>query len=1278
MPVRTAEAGPVEPFLSRAVLTRLVRATTPDHWVVDGTTVFVDVSGFTKLSERLARRGREGAEDITETIDSCFEPLLGIASEQGGQLLKFGGDAMLLLFDDEDHLLRACAAADAMRTTLRTVGRIELPGAKVNLRMSVGIHTGPLNLFLVGESHHELIVTGPGASQVVAAEGEASAGQIMLSAPTVAALQGRHVGRMVGERGLLSRAPDRLEPVIELPVGGLDSSGMLRGIPLKLRPRLEAADLAPEHRIATVAFVQFGGTDALITDAGPAVAADALHELISTVQSKIDELDVGFLATDVAGDGGKIILTAGVPSNTGNDEERMLYALRQLAKEDLRLPIRMGVNRGPVFSGPVGPPRRRTYTVMGDTVNLAARVMAKARPGEVVATMGVLEESDTMFETELLEPFMVKGKAKPVIAATLGRRIGSRSRATEQARLPLVGREQELAFLQDALDGAVDRHGSMVELVGESGIGKSRLLEELQANAEGVRVIRGSCEAYAASTPYFPWRELLREVLDLSWDDPDDVVAASIARTVDEHDTSLRPWIPLLATPFDVDLPHTPEVVALGAEYRRPKTFEVVARFLEVVLEGPALMVLEDAHWMDEASCALLDHVSTQINGRPWLCCVMRQEGRGGFVARLDLPGVVQLAPGPLRQDDARALALTVTQTSPVGPSLLETLTERSGGNPQYLRDLAAAAAAGEDEALPESIEAAATARIDRLSPGDRTLVRRAALLGVSFHTDLLTCVLPDGAGHPDDGTWVRLDPLFSDDGDGYRRFRSEVVRDAAYGGLPYRLRRDLHSTVARRIEEDAGSEAFERAESLSLHYHLAGLSEPAWRWSTSAGDRAVDHDAHYDAARFYRRAIEIARSLHPPEVEVASVFERLGDAYDRSGQFDRAHVAFDGARRRIGSDTIHAAGLLERHAQVAERAGHFLSAVRWANRGLRILDDATGNDAARRRARLLAALATIRMRQRRLNDAERLAREAIAAAEASGELPALARACQTLEVALVESGRQTDGSHARRALELFEELGDLFGQSAVLNNNGAMAYWEGRWSEAVDFYERATEASTRAGMVVDAAFGDYNVGEILVDQGHIEEGIERMCRAEQVWRGTGDHLGVAFARSLMARATLRQERYAEARDEYEEAIQSYRALRADADARAAETESLECLLGLGEVDEALAGVESLLATAGEVVTFLVPGLHRTRGLALALAGRRDEAQASLLFSLTAAEERSEFEVARTLDALIALDLDGGQVVATRRQIRDAVWERLGVVRPPALPPGIAAAVSLS
>ena len=553
----------------------------------------------------------------------------------------------------------------------------------------------------------------------------------------------------------------------------------------------------------------------------------------------------------------------------------------------------------------------------------------------------------------------------------------------------------------------------------------------------------------------------------------------------------------------------------------------------------------------------------------------------------------------------------------------------------------------------------------------------RRVPLGQSFQPDHLAWILPADVAMPDEGTWARLDHMFIPDGDGYRRFSREVLRDAAYGGLPYRTRRELHSIVARRIERDAGTDAPERSESLSVHYELAGLPDETWRWSCVAGDRAVEHFAPFDASRFYKRAIDAARILHPPDAELATVFEKLGEAYDRSGEFDRAHAAIASARRRVGGSQVQQARLLELHASVAERSGRFLSAVRWARRGLRTLDGQSGEEAERRRARLLASLATIRMRQRRLGDATRLAREAIVVAESSGELSALARANQTLEVALVESGRPADGRHARRALELFEDIGDLFGQSAVLNNMGGVAYWEGRWTQAVELYERATDVSSRAGMVVDAAFGDFNVGEILIDQGHLDDGSKRVRAAEIVWRGTGDAHGAVFASALLSRAAARAGRYDVALASYAEAIESHRALRADADARAVEVESLECLLGLGRAAEALAGAEQVLSEAGEVVAFVLPGLHRTRGLALAMFGRGDDARVELGISLDEARRHdSPFELARTLDAIAAvgdlhqIGVDAAEAADLRRR-RDEIYGHLGVVRPVPLPPGI-------
>ena len=150
----------------------------------------------------------------------------------------------------------------------------------------------------------------------------------------------------------------------------------------------------------TVAFIHYDGTDELIRDAGADAVAYGLDELVRDVQAACEKHGVTFLGTDADKDGGKIILVAGAPSAVGEDEERMLLAVRAIIDAETTIPVRIGVNKGPVFSGEIGPPYRRTYTVMGDAVNLAARVMSKAEPGQVLATGGVLEASSLALQRD--------------------------------------------------------------------------------------------------------------------------------------------------------------------------------------------------------------------------------------------------------------------------------------------------------------------------------------------------------------------------------------------------------------------------------------------------------------------------------------------------------------------------------------------------------------------------------------------------------------------------------------------------------------------------------------------------------------------------------------------------------------------------------------------------------------------------------------------------------------------------------------------------------------
>ena len=280
--------------------------------------------------------------------------------------------------------------------------------------MTQGVHSGCFHFFAVGTSHFEFLPVGPAWSRLVGLEHWAVAGEIMVSPETAEFLASSCVGEFEGRGLLLRREPAGYREKLPLvPRPKMPAETLARCLSPAVRAHVLAGGGISEHRPVTIAFIHFDGTDALIERSGPVAAAEALHRLVSAVEAATEERGVAFLGSDVDADGGKLILTAGAPKVVGDDEERMLLALRKICDTALGLPIRVGVHRGSVFAGDIGPFYRRTYTVMGDAVNLSARLMAKAEPGSIYATAEVLDRSNTIFENVELVPFAVKGKAEP-------------------------------------------------------------------------------------------------------------------------------------------------------------------------------------------------------------------------------------------------------------------------------------------------------------------------------------------------------------------------------------------------------------------------------------------------------------------------------------------------------------------------------------------------------------------------------------------------------------------------------------------------------------------------------------------------------------------------------------------------------------------------------------------------------------------------------------------------------------------------------------------------
>lgn len=1200
--------------------------------------VFADISGFTALSERLATYGRVGAEEITELLQHVFTHLLAVVYENDGSLLKFGGDALLLLFLGQGHQRRAAHAADGMRRKLDELGELESLAGGVRLDMTVGAHSGRFDLFLVGDSHRELLVAGPATSRVVELEGAARRGEVMISRELADHLEAEVVTPARG--GLLLSSTPRLErvpAVVVPPTTGSERIAPL--LPTAVRRFLEAGGAGAEHRQAVVAFVAFEGTDALIRQSGAGACADALHELVCRAASACEEHDITFLGSDVAAGGGKLILTAGAPVGHDDDAERLLRAVRAIAGTPAPLDLRVGVNHGPLFAGVVGPPYRLTYTVMGDTVNLAARLAYQGEPGQVVTTTDILQSTPSRFTTTALPPLRVKGKSAPIDAVVLGAPGGQRIEQTH--RLPLAGRDRELARLEAHLD-ATPRGGRVAELVGPPGIGKSRLLSELRARHPERRLYYGSCSSYESSTPYYAFRGLLRFVLEL----PDDAGPAQLIRRLRATAPELVPWASLVGIVVDIDVPPGPDVEVLEPEFRPARLHQVVGELLTRLLPQTSIVRLEDVHWIDDASRALLRHVARAVvPATTWLVVVTSREAV--FTEVVD--EVIELA--PLDEQAVQEFTHAAAARGLVTLDVAQALADRAAGNPLFLQELLAFA--GDVDEVPDSVERVIAARLDHLEPRHRALLRQAALIGDRFDLSLLRAVT--GEPVPDTDLDV-LETFVRREGPSDYVFEHALYREVAYAGLPYRDRRELHDRAARVIETRHLGRTDDVAEILALHYHRADRHDRSWHYNRVAAERARSRYALADAVRFLRWALSSStRATDTDPAAVTRAWEELGDLLERLGNYSAAADAYRRARRR--ADPEHLPELWYRSGIVREREGRYNQAMRWYGRARRELAvDPERDPTLWLRVRL--RLVEVRIRQGRDAEAQKAIARLLPEVEAHGDTELTARAHFVAGWAL-RRGPDAEG-HRRRALSLYQDLGDLGGQGLVHTELGVGAYYQGAWATAIEHYTQAATLHDRVGDTISAAVSRSNVGEIRSDQGRSAEAEEALQRAASVFDAAGYAIASGFARINLGRLAARQGRYDRAEALLDEALATYRRISAQDYEVETRLRMAELAVFRGEPARALellADAERHVASGSPTASFRL----RLRGVALRQRGDHEPGITDLRHAREVAEESNDIYERALADVALAGALDD----SGRRERGDAALAQLGVIVPP-------------
>jgi class 3 adenylate cyclase/tetratricopeptide (TPR) repeat protein len=640
-----------------------------------------------------------------------------------------------------------------------------------------------------------------------------------------------------------------------------------------------------ERRPITVLFADLVGFTAFSERAGEEAAYGLMQHVSNVLRTAIEEQ--GGAVTGFTGDG--VMALFGVPRTLEDAPLRACRAAlsiqKRIAEESkdieashgLRPQLRIGINSGLAVVGKVERTDDAGTTALGDTVNLASRLQELCEPGSVILSEATHRLVDGMVESCFVSEQKIRGKIDPQRVfrlESLRHTVNRFDTALRRGLATFVGRDFELQTLEQSL---VDVANGMraYDIVGEPGIGKSRLLFEFRKRIDksSVFILTGSCSQDGQQTPFLPFIEVVRGSLRIASGEAEPVVARKLADGLNVLGLSSAQNLGLLLNLLGL-VPPAGALQGLDATLIGLRTRDLLLQLLKSRCQiSSVLMIVEDIHWIDSASEELLSRIIDNGDRLPlMILCTHRLEYRPPW---LDERRVSRLMLEPLSVSETTRLIRARLGSVQVPEALARLVVERSEGNALFAEELTTFLvehAVGQhrggqlrfDEArlasaLPVSVHSLLSARIDRLSSADRALLQAAAVIGRQFTADLLAAVVSGG-----DSIESRLAAMEAVDLVHHQPrsanyiFKHVLVRDALYNSLLSEPRAVLHETIAEEIERRSNNRLSEVAELLAHHYSATPRTEKAFHYLSAAGRKSLDVYSIEEADQFFRRALAL------------------------------------------------------------------------------------------------------------------------------------------------------------------------------------------------------------------------------------------------------------------------------------------------------------------------------------------------------------------------------------------------------------------------------------
>ena len=701
-------------------------------------------------------------------------------------------------------------------------------------------------------------------------------------------------------------------------------------------PAHEAAQddtaMRAERRIVTALFVDIADSTSITERLDPEDVRDMIGGAVALVIEQVDAL--GGTVKDLAGDG--VLALFGAPVAHEDDAERavvcglrVVQSMTTYADEVARrwsvddFAVRLGIETGPAVLGPVGTGSRVEYGAVGDAVNTAARLQGEAEPGMVLVGAETKAMVEGRFAWGPDRPLVLKGKSTPIHASPALSYAPNPVAVDRLVGAPLVGRDDELAHVVRRIEALADGHGSVLVVVGDPGVGKSRLVAESRSRSDGREGLwlEAAALSYAEAIPYQPYRHLVLAWLGIPLDAPQPQVSAAIEERCHALPAPVGDALRVLEPMITGGTGDDPA----GSEAAQRRLFGQVRTFVDALAAvSPVTLVLEDLHWSDATSIALTEHLAPLTMQRPLLLVLTLRPEKHAVEAAARLADavpdqVLRVDLATLDGGGDKELLHSLLHGAVVPRPLEHRLLDVTGGNPLFLeeqvRGLMTSGALARVEGgglrfageaafeLEPTLERALVARIDRLVAAAREVLLAAAVLGLRFDTALLDALVGRDA-KASLADLVDEQILVADDsGNRSYRFRHALVQEATYRSILRRQRRDLHSRAAVALEEAYAGREDEIAATLGRHLAVAGDTDRAVGYLLTAVDRAVSAYANAEAATLASDALELlgadAESLPDDRRPVArDLFMVRGRALHRQARRAEAVEALRGALR--------------------------------------------------------------------------------------------------------------------------------------------------------------------------------------------------------------------------------------------------------------------------------------------------------------------------------------------------------------------------------------------